>query len=174
MTTPNQIQKDILIEQVKQKLLEANFDLTQFMDLVVNQIQLLTSATGAVIEIVENDDMVYRAASGTVKDHVGLHLKLSNSFSGLCVTTGQILMCNETETDARVNKEACRLVGARSMVVVPLSNTLNTKYVLGVLKIVSNKPSAFSDNDIETLQLISRFLATALTQEMLNEIKDFF
>jgi GAF domain-containing protein len=163
-----------LIEAVKQQLLEGEFDLYQFMDLVVNQIQLLTGAAGVVVEIVDNDEMVYRAATGTVKEHLGLRLKINNSFSGLCVQTCEILLCHDTENDTRVNKTACRLVGARSMVVVPLLNRLNPKYALGVLKILSPQANAFDENDINTLQLMARFLATALTNQMLKEVKDFF
>lgn len=162
------------LEDVKRKLLTGDMDLAEFMELIVNQIKELTSASGVVVEIVDNDEMVYRAANGTVKDHIGLRLKAENSFSGLCVKTLQVLICHNCETDDRVNKEACRKVGAKSMVVVPLMNTLNRKFALGVLKIVSSEPNAFNDDDVKTLQLMARFLATALTNQMLKEVKDFF
>lgn len=104
----------------QEKLSEANFDIDFFMNLVVEQVQKLTKATGVVVELVEGDDMVYRAATGTVANHVGLHLTRKGSLSGLCVEKREVLRSDDTELDSRVNLAAVRKVGARSMVVTPL------------------------------------------------------
>ena len=53
---------------------------------------------------------------------------------------------------------ACRAVGLRSMVVVPLRFE---QTVVGVLKIMSLRPSAFCPRQIEILRLMADFLAVA-------------
>lgn len=149
------------------RLAEADFDVNAFMDLVVNQMQILTPATGVVIELLENDNcLVYRAATGTVKKHIGLRLDLEKSFSGLCIKTGQILCSDDTEIDSRVNINACRLVEARSMVVAPL---LNNGKAVGVLKILSRNPDAFSAADIQTLRLMAGLIGSALAHQIFYE-----
>lgn len=141
---------------------EANFDLEAFMQTVVREMQNLTPATGVVIELVEGDEMVYRAATGTVANHIGLRLPMSTSISGLCVHSKKVLYSEDTEHDSRVNLEACRRVNARSLVVAPLFHDGKTE---GVLKILSDKPNGFNDEDIKTLQLVAGLIASALAHQ---------
>jgi hypothetical protein len=77
--------------------------------------RVLTHADGAVIELAEDDYMVYRAASGTAEKQLGLRLHKETSLSGLCVQVGHALQCSDSEEDPRVDKEACRKVGLRSI-----------------------------------------------------------
>lgn len=157
------LQKIIHIQSV---LAKAHFNLDEFMDLIVTEMQKLTPATGVVIGLVENEDIVYRAVTGTLKDSLGLHLPIKNSISGLCVQTGEVLYSNDTENDSRVNAFTCQKVGARSLVVGPLFYEGKT---IGVLKILSDKPEAFGSLDIQTLELMAGFIGSAIAHQMLYE-----
>lgn len=137
----------------------AGLSLQETLDVVTDQARSLTSATGAVVEMAEGDDMVYAAASGTTADSVGLRLKMNASLSGLSVTTGQILRCDDSEADPRVDRDACRRVGARSMVVAPLTHQGTS---VGALKVVSDRPAAFDDRHVGILEVLAGFIATAL------------
>src|SRR5262249_1281239 len=95
------------IVAIQKRLVADNFDLDEFMNLIVTEIQKLTPATGVVIELADGDDMVYRAATGSVEDYLGLRLPLKNSISGLCVQSNKVLISEDTENDPRVNLEAC-------------------------------------------------------------------
>lgn len=121
--------------------------------------QLLTRADGAVVELVDGPEMVYRAATGIAAGSLGMRMPRAGSISGLCVATSEALCCPDSETDPRVNREACRAVGLRSMVVVPL---LHESACEGVLKVVSARPDAFSAIDAQTLALIAEGVAAAL------------
>lgn len=70
------------IIQIQSRLAAANFNLPRFMNLIVKQMQILTPATGVVIELVDGKDMVYEAATGTVANHLGLRLPMNNSICG--------------------------------------------------------------------------------------------
>ncbi len=141
------------------KLTEAILDHEAFIMLVVERIVQLTQAQGAVFELLEGDEMVYKAATGTLTPYLGLRLRLAQSLSGLCLLSSQVLSCNDTETDPRVDLEACRKVHARSMVAAPLIHAGNP---VGVLKIISPVPDAFSERDIQTLQLMAGLIGAAL------------
>ena len=140
-------------------LAKAELNLAEFMELVLTRMARLTPATGVVIEMVEGDDMVYRAATGSLTNHVGLRLKRAASLSGLCVRTREVLHCVDSDNDSRVDKEACRRVGARSMVVTPL---FHAGQAVGVLKILSDCPNSFGERDTQTLQIMAGLLGAAI------------
>ncbi|WP_131782050.1 sensor domain-containing diguanylate cyclase [Legionella gresilensis] len=148
---------------------QANFNLDAFMQLVAEQLQLLTPATGAVVELVEKNDIVYRAATGLIANHLGLRLSRQSSISGLCVAKNEVLYSEDTEQDERVNIEACRKVRARSLVVAPL---IYESQPIGILKILSDKPRAFSINDIHILQLMAGFISSGLAHQILHETNE--
>ncbi|WP_419419829.1 diguanylate cyclase domain-containing protein [Legionella sp. D16C41] len=154
------------IIKIQSLLGQADFNLNAFMLLVVEQVQQLTGATGVVVELVEGDEMVYRAATGSIAGHLNLRLSIHNSISGLCIKKNKVLSSEDTEQDERVDIEACRKVQARSLVVAPL---VYESKPIGVLKILSNKPYAFSANNIQTLQVMAGFIASGLAHQILYE-----
>ena len=61
-------------------------DLHAVMTLVANQVQkLVEAATGAIVELAEGEDMVYRAVSNQADHLLGLRLNRSTSLSGMCI-----------------------------------------------------------------------------------------
>lgn len=138
---------------------KAGMDLGTVMELVAERSQYLTEADGAVVELAEGDEMVYRAASGMAAPQLGLRIGAQGSLSGLCVQERQILTCDDSESDPRVDREASRRVGLRSMVVVPL-NYLDV--TVGVIKVVSRNPNAFDTTTVQVLNLMSELVAAAM------------
>ncbi|MEG4571564.1 diguanylate cyclase [Microcoleus sp. N3A4] len=145
-----------MVIATQQEIAIRNPNLDAVMAVIADRTQDLTRADGSVIEMVEGDELVYRAASGIASPYVGLRVKIAASLSGKCIATGQIMLCDDSETDARVDRAACQRIGLRSMVVVPL---FYQQERVGVLKVVSATPSAFTESDIQTLQLMAGFLA---------------
>lgn len=177
MTEENRRLKSMM--EVQQQLMLADFDLPSFMQTVCDHMCLLTGASGSTIEMLEDQDMVYAAVSGTLSPHFGIRINKDASLSGLCVTLNQILYSAETQLDDRVNKEATARVGARSMVCVPLVEAGRS---VGVLKVIAGEPNAFSTRDIETLQWLSFALGAELRKQIdydeklriLNEYEKLF
>jgi diguanylate cyclase (GGDEF)-like protein len=147
------------IIHVQTEIAKLGLDLGGVMAYVSERAQHLTRANGAVVELAEGDEMVYRTASGVAAGQLGLRLRRKGSLSGLCVETGKVLRCNNSETDRRVDREACRRVGLRSMVVVPLKHG---DTVVGVLKVMSPRIDGFSDADAATLELMSELIAASM------------
>jgi diguanylate cyclase len=146
----------------------SDFELDAVMSEIVTQTRRLTRADGAVVEMVEGDEMVYRAVAGSSEPHLGLRLKIATSLSGLCVSSGEIVLCDDSETDPRVDREATRKVGARSMVVVPLRHR---DEVAGVLKVSSRQPSAFGERELRVLQMMADVLGSAIVRaELLDKL----
>jgi diguanylate cyclase (GGDEF)-like protein len=147
------------ILKIQTELTAAKPDVPLLLDLITLHSKELVSGDGAVFELVEGEDLVYRAASGTASNQIGLRLKVTGSFSGLSLQLKETLNCIDSEEDNRVNREACRVVGLRSMIVVPLYFDLE---VLGVLKVLSAKPGFFTENDLYSLNMLSGTMAAVL------------
>ena len=123
----------------------------------------VTGAQGAVVELVDGEELVYAAGAGTAFAHRGLRLPAGASLSGACVGSGEVLVCDDTDLDARVDREACRRIGARSMVLVPLQHSGRTS---GALKVVSGVPGAFDQGDVDALRLMAGLLGAGLGQAL--------
>ncbi len=134
-------------------------DIGAVMTLVAERAVLLTSGDGAAVELLEGDDMVYRAASGIAWAQLGLRLKAGSSLSGYCVRSGQIVNCPDVEDDPRVDLAACRRIGLRSMIVVPLKHE---GVAVGVLKVMSKHRAAFGADEQLVLELLSELVASVM------------
>ncbi|QUD90178.1 PAS domain S-box protein [Phenylobacterium montanum] len=154
------------ISETQTWLADFDFDLDGFMAAVVERVPRFTNAEGVVVELVEGQDMVYRATSAHLRRNLNLRLPRADSFSGLCVEQQRTLLCRDSRSDPRVNKDACDKVGARSMVCAPL---LTHGRAVGVLKALSAKPDHFTPDDVEVLSLLARSLAAALSKQLAYE-----
>jgi N-acetylmuramoyl-L-alanine amidase len=138
------------------------FTLDEVLQLVADIAVAITGADGLAIAMAENNEIVLRAAAGTVRPNLGARIDRDSSFSGACFRTAQILSCGDTETDARVNLQACRRLGARSMVAVPLCGR---RRVIGLLQAFSARPFGFNDSHVRNLSLLAELVLGALAPE---------
>jgi PAS domain S-box-containing protein len=145
----------------QQEVLAAITDLEKVMSLVVERTPDATSGSGAVIELVEGDELVYRAASGAARGHIGMRLPLAGSLSGVAVTERTLVRCDDADLDPRVDGAACRAIGIRSMLIAPL---VEGDEAVGGLKTFSSRAKQFGDLDEYVLQLLAGMASAALTQ----------
>jgi Signal transduction histidine kinase len=146
----------------------ADLDLKTIMDLVVKHSRDLTGADGSIIEIRDGDDLIYHHVHGAAEKFLGMRIGIAGSFSGMCMNENKMLICYDSETDDRVNREACRKVNLRSMVVLPL---YHGNQVIGVLKNYHARPNYFTEENCVPLRLIAGILSSALGQATAFEEK---
>jgi len=134
-------------------------------ELVLNQILKqacsTTAATSAAIALKRNGNLVCRATTGAHAPHLGVHLDTRAGLSGACVQARSVQRCTDTETDPRVDQEACRRLGVRSIVVLPL---LDGDELRGIFEAFSPRPKALGQRDIGILQ--------ALTPRILQSLRE--
>jgi EAL domain-containing protein (putative c-di-GMP-specific phosphodiesterase class I) len=141
------------------EIAQAGLDLRQMVDTITTKLQALTGSTGAVVEMLDGHELAYWSASGSVRQHVGLRIPAIGSLSGLCVVKKTLLVCTDSEVDPRVNREACRRVGLRSALIAPL---LCEGELVGVLKVLSDKPNAYGARHVELVQTLAAFIGSML------------
>ena len=141
--------------EVQQAVAAAGLDSRTVMRVIADRGLRLTGASGAVIESIEGDELVPQV-------HIGAdapRLRVADSLSGLCVRTGELQRSDDVLTDPRVAHDSYRAIGVRSLLAVPLTDEQRT---LGVLKMVSTRPDAFSDRDAKALRLLGGLMGAAL------------
>jgi N-acetylmuramoyl-L-alanine amidase/putative methionine-R-sulfoxide reductase with GAF domain len=138
------------------------FVLDEVLKLVAERALTITGADGIAIALAEGDEIICRASAGTMAPDRGVRLDAKAGFSGACFRSGRIVRCDDSEKDARVNVEACRRLGTRSMVAVPL---LGQDSVVGLLEAFSTEPYGFNDSDVRSLNLLAELILAALKPE---------
>lgn len=139
-----------------------HFELDEALQLIADRAVAITGANGAAIALAENNEIVLRAAAGTMRPGIGTPIGCNSLFSGACLRMAQIVTCDDTEIDERVSLEACRSLGVRSMVAVPL---FSQHRVIGLLETFSALPFGFSEGDIGNLKSLTELINGAMNPE---------
>lgn len=116
----------------------------------------LTKATGAAVAMSEGSRMVCRGTSG-IAPEIGAEVP-QDGLTAMCARTGELWRSHDTDSEPWVNRDACRKLGIRSIVVAPV---LALRKVIGVLEVFSPSTAAFSDDDAATVQLMASAIALA-------------
>jgi len=150
-----------------QRLINAGVaDADRVMSVVLDRALAVADADGASVELVEGDHMVAQAVRGLTESPSGLPAASDLSLAGQSVRLAIPLICRDTETDTRIDSEACRRVGVRSIAVAPL---VQAGQGVGVLKVVSGAPDHFSDADGDVLELMATFIVSSLASAVTFE-----
>jgi PAS domain S-box-containing protein len=150
------------ILDAQREIASANLDYAGLLEFILESMSEMTGAEGASMEVAEGDEMVYLAATGFAGPFVGLRLKIATSLSGLCMKTCEIMRVDDSETDSRVDRAACRQIGLRSMFLLPLRYDESS---IGVLKLMSPRIAAFLRGAEPTLRLMSEFLSATIARK---------
>ncbi len=130
------------------------------LDLVLNELVVrastATRARAAALALKRGDEMVCRAATGAHAPDLGIPLNTRDGLSGACLRSRQSQLCLDTESDSRVDAAACRRLGVRSMLVVPV---LEDAELVGVLEVFATDPSEFMESDQNLLEIFAREVA---------------
>lgn len=138
------------------------FVLDEVLQLVAERALAITGADGVAIALAEGSAIICRASAGSVAPDAGARLDPNSGFSGECLVSGRIVRCDDSESDPRVDMLACRRLGARSMVAVPLSAK---QAVIGLLEAFSGEAYGFNDSDVRSLNLLAELVLSAMKPE---------
>lgn len=128
--------------------------------ILLDRVQTVTNADGAAIELAERNVMVQRAVRGLSTDAEGSRSDMDSGLSGLCLRVGMPLLCRDTDTDPRVDSEACRRAGVRSIAVAPMVRAAEP---VGVLRVLSSEAEHFDEADTEVLELMANLITSGVS-----------
>jgi len=144
------------IAAVRRDLIARKLEGDQALALIVERMCNVTSATAAAIALVDGSEIVCRASGGNAPS-IGARVDPDSGLSGECLRTGDIVRCEDTETDPRADGLVCRSLELRSIVIVPVRH--EGLRPGGVLEVFSSRPYAFESGDEKVLGQLAELVA---------------
>ena len=133
--------------------LSSDLALEIVLNQIVEQARWATGATDAAIVLERHGELVCRASTGANAFELGVRLDTEAGLSGACVKTRQMQRCDDAQSDPRADMEAYRLLGIRSVMILPL---LRNNDLVGVFEVFSSRPSAFGERDERTVKTLAQ------------------
>jgi len=119
---------------------------------IVEQACLVTGASGAAVVLKRDGALVCRASSGSHAPELGAQLDTGSGLSAECMRTLSTQRCDDGWSDPRVDGDACRTLGVRSVLIVPL---VRNAELVGMLELFSSEPNAFGEEKVQALEPVA-------------------
>jgi GAF domain-containing protein/PilZ domain-containing protein len=136
-------------------------DLNVALTLIASRACSITRGTGAAVALVCENGLTCRAIAGTTVPEIGAQIDANTGFTGECIRAACPLRCDDAEFDARVNPEACRSIGIRSILAAPV---LYERDIVGLLEVFSTQASAFDDGDLAVVERLAQTVVLTLSR----------
>ena len=130
---------------------------------IADAARILTGAHGCAIGLQTGSQVVCRARSGEIAPELGATLNVDSGISGACFRSAEIMRCDDSEHDDRVDPEVCRLFGIRSIAAIPLRGISRT---IGILEVFSNHAQAFAADPVAMLQSLGEIAEAVYQKEV--------
>jgi hypothetical protein len=99
------------IVAIRREIAAAGNDLQVVVQIVVERSQAITSADGAMVNLLDGDMVETRAACGIADTVFGARRPLSDSVAKYAIESGQPILIEDTVTDPRINQTLREKVG---------------------------------------------------------------
>jgi TonB family protein len=141
--------------------LSADLAMEVVLNEIVEQACCLTGATGAAVILERKGQWVCRASSGAGAPELGARLSSESGLTAECIKTQRVQRCSDVEKDRRADVEACRALGVRSVLIIPL---LHGEKLIGVMAAFSQRVFGFGEEDERNLKVLSNYVISSLVQ----------
>jgi diguanylate cyclase (GGDEF)-like protein len=150
--------RDIISAQ--NEIASRGLDLQNVIDLVSDLAMKITGADGGLVQMVEGDQVVYRAACGVAAPQIGRRARVADSLVGTCIAEARIISSDNTREDPRVDREASRRLGAVSVICAPI---VHDDIVEGVLTIYRSEIGALGADEQDLLALLAGVISAQMS-----------
>ena len=136
-------------------------DVNVALTLIASRACSITRGTGAAVALVSESGMTCRAIAGATVPEIGAPVDVDSGFTGECVRRAHPLRCDDAEFDHRVDADACRSIGIRSILAAPV---LYERDLVGLLEVFSTQALAFDDGDLAVVERLAQTVVLALSR----------
>jgi diguanylate cyclase (GGDEF)-like protein/PAS domain S-box-containing protein len=144
-------------------------DLERVMGVIVERAQALTQADGAMISLIDGDDVVTRAACGVAEAHLNNRRPLTETVARFAIQSGQPLLIEQAEGDRRLNRGLSAAIGDRSHICVPL---FTGEEAVGALSLIGiSEEERLGEEDRQTVELLAGALSAGVSRAAEAEAK---
>ena len=147
--------------EMQQFITGDEFELHRAMLMMAEHVVKVCNASGGAIALLEGNELVYRAGSGSAANDVGRHVPAVLS---VCASDArkEILKVENAECDSRVEAEVCRQFGVSSILMLPI---YKKQVLVGVLQVQFTDAHAFLDRELRAYRLMLNLLEDAILRE---------
>ncbi len=135
-------------------------DLQNVIDLVSELAMEMTGADGGLVQMVEGDQVVYRAACGAAAPQIGRRARAADSLVGTCIREKAVIYSDDTRDDSRVDVHASRRLGAVSVICAPV---VHEGAVEGVLTMYRSEAGALGGDERDLVALLASVIAAQMS-----------
>ena len=146
------------IIEIQRVVAGGRVDAHDAMNLVAERAQGVADASGIGIALLEGNQLVHRAGSGTALQNVGSQLTAVLSHAAHDHPRREILRVENAATDSRIEGEICRQFDVEALLMVPI---YREHAMMGVLEVFFKRPHVFSEPEVRTYQLMATLAGDA-------------
>jgi len=150
------------IVAIQRKMQLHRLEADDSLALVVGRVADLLKAGGAAIGILDGDKIRYRAATGLMTPTVGSEVLKDEALCFYCLQTSEAFHCDNCASELLVDNKECSRRGIQSMIAVPV---FHGGTVVGGLELYYATPSGFTDEDVQTAELMTGLITESLARE---------
>jgi len=154
------------IAEVQRFIASTEFDRELVLPLVAERALQVSHASGIAIALLESNDLVYRAGSGSASTEIGRRVPAVLTACTSEEGRPEILRVENAETDWRIQADICRQFGAASLLILPI---YDRGAIYGVLQVHFNQAHSFSDREVRAYRLMAGLVEDAVRQSYQHE-----
>ena len=143
-----------------QQAISSRLDPEAMLKLIADEVRRLTTASKAVVYLLEGDALRIAVLSGDLDPSLlGLRVPLEGSLAGLAIRTGKPQTTETVSFDQRVHQETASRAGTRHILAVPL---IYGDRPIGVIALANKADGPFDQEDIRQLTTLAAGAAVDL------------
>jgi GAF domain-containing protein len=138
---------------------DLQLEMDEILASVAHHARVLTRADAAAVALLQDNRVVCRGRAGLKAPTLGTCVSLRASLTGQSFCTREVLYCEDTRNDPRVNETACSVAGIRSILVAPVEQDQQS---IGIVEVFSASPARFGSGESHALVLLACVVADAI------------
>lgn len=153
----------VLLEIIEtQRLIHSgHLDLQQAMQLILERLHAVTSASWAAIGFVVNDEIQYQGINSSGVSFAPESMSLDSCPAAACLRTGEALRYPEFAGSSGKNFDAYTAMGVKSLIAVPV---YAEGTIAGVLEVGFPRANGFEEKDVSACQLMAGLVTEAMAR----------
>jgi diguanylate cyclase (GGDEF)-like protein/PAS domain S-box-containing protein len=157
------------IVETQRDIAGAGSDLEGVLGHIVECAMSLTDSDGAMVSLIEGDELVIAGAAGVAAQALGDRRRLSESIVSHAIAARDTLLIRDTLSDPRINKRLQARIGDRSLICVPLFSGDDPVAALNVFG--CDPKRRLGEEERQTLELLAVALSAAVSRAAEFEAK---
>jgi hypothetical protein len=149
------------IVETQRQIQVRHLELDSAIALIAERAAEIARAGGAAIGLLEGNSVRYRAAAGEMNLPVGSKIPLEKALSRDCLQAGQVVRCQDANSESLPDVEDCRRRGIQAMLAVPVYHDGG---IAGAIELYYAGQHPFTEQDLHTCQLMAGLVTGVLAR----------